>query len=93
MNSLATPLPTRSSTPVQVATPRLKTNLWGLEGKVRSRRDPLGSVQEEEKRGLQEEEKRSESLEVHLSLPSNKEEAKWEIDARRLVMLARQCDA
>ena len=84
MNSLATPLPTRSSTPVQVATPRLKTNLWGLEGKVRSRRDPLGSVQEE---------KRSESLEVHLSLPSNKEEAKWEIDARRLVMLAQQCDA
>ena len=52
---------------------------------MRSRRDPLGSVQEEEKR--------SESLEVHLSLPSNKEEAKWEIDARRLVMLARQCDA
>ena len=85
MNSLATPLPTRSSTPVQVATPRLKTNLGGLEGRVRSRRDPLGSVQEEEKR--------SESLEVHLSLPSNKEEAKWEIDARRLVMFTRQCDA
>ena len=88
MNSLATPLPTRSSTPVQVATPRLKTNLCGLEGNVRSRRDPLGSVQEEEKRGVQEE-KRSESLEVHLSLPSNEEEAKWEIDARRLVIFAR----
>ena len=77
MNSLATPLPTRTSTPVQMATPRLKTNLCGLEGRVRSRREPLGSVQEE---------KKSESLEVHLSLPSNKEEEKWAIDARRLVV-------
>ena len=79
MNSLATPLPTRSSTPVKVTTPRLKTNLWGFEGDVRSRREPLGSVQEEKKK--------SESLEVHLSLPSNKEEEKWKIDARRLVVV------
>ena len=45
---------------------------------MRSRREPLGSVQEEKKK--------SESLEVHLSLPSNEEE-KWKIDARRLVVV------
>lgn len=50
------------------------------------RRDSLGSVQEDT-------EKRSGSLEVHLSLPSNQEEEKWQIDARRLVVEQVECDA
>ena len=50
------------------------------------RRDSLGSVQEDT-------EKRSGSLEVHLSLPSKQEEEKWQIDARRLVVKWVECDA
>lgn len=87
MNTLATPLLTRShSNNPQVATPRLKTNLWWLSRDVMCRRDSLGSVQEDT-------EKRSGSLEVHLSLPSKQEEEKWQIDARRLVVKWVECDA
>lgn len=68
VNTLATPLLTRSHS----NNPQVATPRLKT-----NLRDSLGSVQEDT-------EKRSGSLEVHLSLPSNQEEEKWQIDARRL---------